>query len=153
MIKILPCPRYMSLTEWAPIWDSGVPPCTVPGDPGPSEWYPVAPAALLLGWLPLLLPPPPDEADEGRSYSSSWLWLWWWWWWLLCPPLPLSEWWLTRSPLAPGSTSLPVDDSTWQIYVAASCHRAAGLRVLENFDALAFVTARLVARVFFFISC
>lgn len=110
-----PWPRYISLTdtqEWAPIWESGVPPWMVDGDRGSSwSWL----LDLTERWAV-----EEDRVEEGRSEAPSpritaW------------PELPFSDSGsplLTLSPLAPDSTSLPVDDSTWQIYVATSCQRA-----------------------------
>lgn len=113
--KRLPWPRYMSLTGaqgWAPICERGVLPCTVEGDRG-SSW----------SWLEDLFERwavEDDRTDGGLSLPvSSCAPVW------LAPPFsdrasPL----LTLNPLAPDSTSLPVEDSTWEIYVATSRQRA-----------------------------
>lgn len=110
-----PWPRYISLTGaqvCTPIWERGVLPCTVEGDRGSScSWL----EDLFERWAV-----EDDRADGGLSLpvsscAATWL----------APPFsdrvsPL----LTLNPLAPGSTSLPVEDSTWEIYVATSRQRA-----------------------------
>lgn len=102
----------------APIWERGVLPCTLAGDPSLC-------CSSASCWLAL---------EDGRLYSSR-LAIWWRSSCCCCSGAgccccwPFSAGPLTRSPLAPDSTSLPVDDSTWQIYVAASCQRA-GVGVL-----------------------
>lgn len=116
----LPWPRYISLAgthPCAPICERGVLPCTADGESW-SSW----------SWLVDL--PERWTAEDDRT-DDGWSWL------VLssraskfAPSFSAMESpRLTLNPLAPDSTSLPVDDSTWQIYVSTSRQRA-GMGIL-----------------------